>query len=180
MEVCKHFVYNLKLKARIHKDARRTCAGTHPFIVSPNYPAFHFNFLSDTFKSSYTCSSNCKDRSAFSFSLVNSISSFFWNCIPFFVHFMIFNIIFTNWKKSSKPYMKSYKTAFNSLCIKTSKHIFCKMKPRCRTGCRTSICCIHILIALRIFFCITTLDIWRKRNVAVTLKPVFINCKIKF
>ena len=59
---------------------------------------------------------------------------------------MIFDIFFAYRQEGSKTYMQSYKAAFNSLCIQAGKHFFCKMKTRCRTGSRTGICCINILV----------------------------------
>ena len=75
--------------------------------------------------------------------------------------------------------MKGYKSPFNSLVRKAFEHFFSKVKAGCRAGRRTCISCINILVAFAVLFCITPLNIRRKRNVTVTFKPVFVNCKIK-
>ena len=151
----------------------------NPFTILPRLKTRLFQLLGGRFQSSYTCSSNSKNWTTLRLSLVDCIGSFFWNCIPFFMHLMIFNLIFTHRKESSKTNMQSYKMTFNSSLIQTFQHFFCKMQTCCRTSCRTSLICINILIAFRVFFCITTFNVWWKRNMTVTFKPVFINCKIK-
>ena len=75
--------------------------------------------------------------------------------------------------------MKCYKHPFNSFCIKTGKHILCKMKACSRTRGTSGISCVNILVTFAVFFCIFTTDIWWQRNMTISFKPVFINCKIK-
>ena len=147
MEVCKHSVYNIKLITRVHKNTGRRGSGVYPdIIIAWLSTRINYRFCR-TFQSSYTCSSNRKNGSSLFFCQIYFLCSFQGDCVPLFVHLVIFNFIFTHRKKSSKTNVKGYKSSFNSLVRKAFEHFFRKVKASCRAGRRAGISCINILIA---------------------------------
>ena len=168
MKIRKHLIDDFKLIARIHKNAGRTSTASYKTV-----------FIAGRLKSTHGRSSDGKYRPSLLFCLIYFLRSFRRNGKNFLMHFVIFNHFFTDRKESSQSYVKRNERALNSLCIKPGKHFFRKMKPCRRTSSASCIHRIHILIALGIFFRIFTLNIRRKRNMTVFLKPVFRNYKIK-
>ena len=169
VKVRKHLVNDFKLKTRIHKNAR-----------CPRARAYNSVFIGGSFKSTDARSADRKDWATVFFRAIDFFRCVFGNGKNFFVHFVVFDIVFAHGKKRSKPHVQGKPRKVDSLRFQPLKHFACKMQSGSRTRGTSRIGGIHVLIALAVFRTVGSFYVRRQRNMPVLLKPFFRNGHLKF